>query len=320
MTRTNHMTRRLSLLLLIVICGWMPMGIAQADTVTYYHPDALGTPVMESNAAGQVTYAREHRPYGEQALGATKHGPGFTGHVGDADTGLIYMQQRYYDHWSGRFLSVDPIAAYSKRGINFNRYWYAAANPYKFIDPDGRWVCQGGAGNCAKFEAGLAKITNAAISPRLTQGERSQMQRIVDFYGKKGDSKVSVSFANLGGPGGNAAMRKDGGEHVTLDMQAATRNTESRTLNVLARVIAHEGEHGANDQQRRTPVATRAERKQEEIAGFTAQAVYQKFANFAESSRDGWTPFGGFNQENLERQAQGSVDASCGSSTVGSCK
>lgn len=109
-----------------------------ADVVTYYHTDGLGTPVMESNAAGQVTYTREHRPYGEQALGTAKHGPGFTGHVGDADSGLIYMQARYYDPVAGRFLSNDPVAVDVNTGANNNRYRYANNNPYKFTDPDGR--------------------------------------------------------------------------------------------------------------------------------------------------------------------------------------
>jgi hypothetical protein len=38
----------------------------------------------------------------------------------------------------GRFLSVDPVTASSINGGNFNRYWYANNNPYKFMDPDGR--------------------------------------------------------------------------------------------------------------------------------------------------------------------------------------
>lgn len=102
-------------------------------------------------------------------------------------------------------------------------------------------------------------------------------------------------------------------------MGAATRSTENRTLNVLARVVAHEGKHGANDQKRGGPISA-GERKQEEVDGYTAQAIYQKAANFAESSRDGWTPSGGFSQENIDRQAQGSIRAACGSSTSGSCK
>ena len=48
------------------------------------------------------------------------------------------MQQRYYDPTLGRFLSVDPVTANGNTGGNFNRYWYANNNPYKFTDPDGR--------------------------------------------------------------------------------------------------------------------------------------------------------------------------------------
>jgi RHS repeat-associated protein len=51
--------------------------------------------------------------------------------------GLTYMQQRYYDPSIGRLLNVDPVLA-RERGDNFNRYWYANNNPYKFTDPDGR--------------------------------------------------------------------------------------------------------------------------------------------------------------------------------------
>ncbi|WP_226470068.1 RHS repeat-associated core domain-containing protein, partial [Luteimonas panaciterrae] len=57
--------------------------------------------------------------------------------------GLNYMQQRYYDPNIGRFLSTDPVTAYEKPGQNFNRYWYANNNPYKFTDPDGRCVMPG---------------------------------------------------------------------------------------------------------------------------------------------------------------------------------
>lgn len=48
------------------------------------------------------------------------------------------MQQRYCDPLIGqRFLSVDPVTAYSPGGA-FNQYWYANANPYGMVDPDGR--------------------------------------------------------------------------------------------------------------------------------------------------------------------------------------
>jgi len=55
------------------------------------------------------------------------------------------MQARYYDPVIGRFYSNDPVGALeflSQRKIQgFNRYAYAANNPYKYVDPNGRnWV------------------------------------------------------------------------------------------------------------------------------------------------------------------------------------
>ena len=82
----------------------------------------------------------EYEPFGLVVNGPAKDGPGFTGHVLDAATGMNYMQQRYYDPQIGRFLSVDPVTAYGNPVGAFNRYWYANNNPYKFTDPDGRKI------------------------------------------------------------------------------------------------------------------------------------------------------------------------------------
>jgi RHS repeat-associated protein len=79
-----------------------------------------------------------YEPYGNTAAGSVPTGIGFTGHVNDADTGLVYMQQRYYDPIAGRFKSVDPITADANTGESFNRYEYAQSNPYRYTDPDGR--------------------------------------------------------------------------------------------------------------------------------------------------------------------------------------
>jgi len=65
-------------------------------------------------------------------------GLGFTGHVNDAGTGLVYMQQRYYDPIAGRFLSVDPVVTDANTGKMFGRYTYVENNPCAKIDPDGR--------------------------------------------------------------------------------------------------------------------------------------------------------------------------------------
>ena len=58
---------------------------------------------------------------GRLQTGPIPTGIGFTGHVNDADTGLVYMQQRYYDAVAGRFLSVDPVTTNAKDGSFFDR-------------------------------------------------------------------------------------------------------------------------------------------------------------------------------------------------------
>lgn len=124
-------------LLLMVACG----ASSAQTTVMYVHTDALGSVVAMTDASGAlVETTREYEPYGEQLVPAIKDGPGYTGHVQDAATGLTYMQQRYYDPVTGRFLSVDPVTAYDQPILAFNRYAYAANNPYKFRDPDGRFI------------------------------------------------------------------------------------------------------------------------------------------------------------------------------------
>jgi len=107
-------------------------------TTRYQHSDGLGSALVETDANRAVLTRTEYEPYGLSNR-PTLDGPGYTGHVQDAATGLTYMQQRYYDPVIGRFLSVDPVTAYSSPGTNFNRYWYANGNPYAYTDPDGRW-------------------------------------------------------------------------------------------------------------------------------------------------------------------------------------
>lgn len=108
---------------------------------TYSHTDALGSPVARTSSGGALLSRTRYEPYGATAAGTNPTGIGFTGHVNDADTGLVYMQQRYYDPLAGRFLSVDPVTTDTKTSGHFNRYSYAENNPHRYVDPDGRASC-----------------------------------------------------------------------------------------------------------------------------------------------------------------------------------
>lgn len=126
--------------------GWLAFPLlallslvhAQPGKVTYVYTDPQGTPLAEADANGNITATFDYKPYGSQALGAPVNGPGYTGHVNDQDTGLVYMQARYYDPNVGRFISVDPEAPSAGNVFSFARFPYANNNPIVNLDPDGR--------------------------------------------------------------------------------------------------------------------------------------------------------------------------------------
>ncbi|MGN6482701.1 RHS repeat-associated core domain-containing protein [Luteibacter sp.] len=113
-------------------------GQVFAKEVTYYYTDPQGTVLMTTDASGNQKSHSERSPFGRQVASDQPDGPGYTGHVDDGESQLIYMQARYYDGALGRFLSMDPLPAVPANLDRFNRYQYAGNSPYNNIDPDGR--------------------------------------------------------------------------------------------------------------------------------------------------------------------------------------
>ncbi|MFT6779144.1 MAG: RHS repeat-associated protein [Paraglaciecola sp.] len=124
--------------------GGMTVARVENNVPTYVHHDNVGSPVSGTNAYGAVLWRERYTPYGITLdnAAANKDQAGYTGHIKDSDTGLVYMQARYYDPVIGRFYSNDPVGALQQLAKNdihgFNRYTYANNNPYKYTDPDGK--------------------------------------------------------------------------------------------------------------------------------------------------------------------------------------
>lgn len=159
-------------------------------TVKYQHTDALGSPAAVTNSVRVVIETSEREPFGKLLNRPMHDGPGYTGHAEDAETGLTYMQQRYYDASAGTFLSVDPVSAYETPGQNFNRFWYANNNPYTNKDPDGRLCIGQTSGYCdrserydeldAQFSGGTADTTYFGAVSDMTENLAN-----MDLFGGK---------------------------------------------------------------------------------------------------------------------------------------
>lgn len=195
------MTRRFLQLSAALALGLAPFLAAHANevTVAYLHTDAQGSVVAETDEAGEVVERREYEPYGLPQ--EPMEGPGYTGHDHDADSGLVYMQQRYYDPLSGRFLSVDPVGVSEENGDNFNRYWYGKNNPISFIDPDGRQACANVNAKCLEsttFDEGNEFESDAVGSEATDAAGRSYAYENNQDSGNERVSRIDASNDDSG--------------------------------------------------------------------------------------------------------------------------
>lgn len=223
-----------------------------AETVTYYYTDPLGSPLVTTNAGGQVITSLDYAPYGRQVLGAAQQGPGYTNHVNDVESGLIYMNARYFDATAGRFLSVDPVAPSSGNTMNFNDYAYADNNPIRNFDPLGMYTCTGP--NCDQIDRDMRRIRDA--ERHLPPGKkRDAVKSVLAAYGekgKKGTNGADVAFvtgATLD-PGTYADTKATGNNSFTILIGDANQDHDFASVagrydlsDEKASSVLHEGQH-----------------------------------------------------------------------------
>ena len=110
------------------------------ETITFFHNDVSGSPMLATDASGNLLWNESYLPYGERLndIGDGGNALWFTGKPHDSDTGLSYMGARYYNPALGRFMGIDPVGFDADNLHSFNRYAYANNNPHRYVDPDGR--------------------------------------------------------------------------------------------------------------------------------------------------------------------------------------
>ncbi|UQI28480.1 RHS domain-containing protein [Pseudomonas bijieensis] len=118
-------------------------NVAIADTITYFHNDISGSPMAATDAAGNLLWKENYKPYGDKlnrSAPSSSNKIGYHGKAYDDSTGLSYMGARYYDPVLGRFMGIDAVDFQEDNLHSFNRYTYANNNPYKYVDPDGNYA------------------------------------------------------------------------------------------------------------------------------------------------------------------------------------
>lgn len=140
------------------------------ETATIF-TDHLGSTSVITDENGVMVELLDYNPFGTERISWSDYSTSaeaesqktYIGEYSDDETGLSYLNARYYNPETGRFLSQDPVfwLASSADWIidpqTQNSYSYSRNNPIRFIDPSGLWNAETG-----EVERGdtLSNITN----------------------------------------------------------------------------------------------------------------------------------------------------------------
>ncbi|WP_339133385.1 MAG: RHS repeat-associated core domain-containing protein [Candidatus Electrothrix sp. GW3-4] len=106
-----------------------------AEGAYYYVTDHLGSPQIITDDSGSVVWKAEYLPFGKVNVSVSQieNNLRFPGQYYDAETGLHYNWNRYYDPETGRYIAADPIGL--DGGMNL--YAYVGSDPVNWYDFEG---------------------------------------------------------------------------------------------------------------------------------------------------------------------------------------
>ena len=97
------------------------------NRVGWYFYDAWGNARVYSNSAATSVYARRN-PFR------------YRGYYYDSESGLYYLNSRYYDPKTGRFLNADEAVSTGRGIVGNNMFAYCNNNPVNACDPCGTCI------------------------------------------------------------------------------------------------------------------------------------------------------------------------------------
>ena len=116
-----------------------------ANRYYFYHYDIRGSVTNIVGDDGKLVKGYEYDEYGNTTDGGEEsfiNEVTFTGSVRDLGSGLQYMNARYYDPATGRFVSQDTYTGTPYAPWTQHLYSYCGNNPVNMVDPTGHMPIQ----------------------------------------------------------------------------------------------------------------------------------------------------------------------------------
>ena len=122
------------------------IGLRYNGNDYFFRRNLQGDIIAILNTAGQTVVSYEYDPWGNilSTSGSLASTLGvanpfrYRGYYYDTESGLYYLQTRYYDAAVGRFINADGFTSTGQGFLGNNMYAYCLNNPISYTDPSGR--------------------------------------------------------------------------------------------------------------------------------------------------------------------------------------
>ncbi len=125
-----------------------------------YNGHADVTALIDNTGAVQASYYYDAFGNILDQTGSVNNNITYAGYQYDSETGLYYLNARYYDSKIARFLSEDTYRGSVADPLSLNLYMYCHNEPIMYWDPSGHWE-QGDEDLNDEAKARIIAITNA---------------------------------------------------------------------------------------------------------------------------------------------------------------
>ena len=154
-------------------------GFDYNGTKYYYIFNVQGDVIGILNQAGQKIVSYTYDPWGKvlsvdgsEASTIGQINPiRYRGYYYDTETGFYYLQSRYYDPTTRRFLNADGIIGANQDAICYNLFAYCSNNPIMFTDASGNRV------NMALFNKSKIRKSAKSAVPLQTSPQLPPLQQ-----------------------------------------------------------------------------------------------------------------------------------------------
>ena len=225
-----------------IIASWRDRDTGSEEAY-FYHYDVRGSTTAIVDPNGDAVKQYTYDEFGNmEETGTFDNEVTFTGSIKDTSTGLQYMNARFYEPTTGRFISQDSYTGNPYDPWTQHLYSYCGNNPTNFVDPTGHywvdcnhppyrtWVTYGGDGSREgrkafydKYDLTMTNDEDWRYDPNYFSTSSSSGGSSGSSSSSGGSSGSSSSSGGSSGGGRNSAKQN---EFVPLGIEDSKQNED----------------------------------------------------------------------------------------------